>query len=167
MTEVVDSIAFRPSTSAGSTARKLIPPKRDANRISGIYDAIGPKAEARPGILPSSMTTLSHRLRALFLILLFLGGGTSLPSLDVLLFHSHGETSQAVAHIETSNGCTSHVGHCGVGCPASATEALGAPVVTLSLDPAAQPIALRSFNDIPTPYSCRIGFHSRAPPFVG
>jgi hypothetical protein len=112
------------------------------------------------------MTILHHRLRALFLLLLFLGGGTSLPSLDVLLFHNHGEASRIVSHIETSDGCASHVGHCGVGYPVAASEALGVPGATFLLDPATQPVARQAFIDVPVPSPRGIGFHSRAPPFI-
>jgi hypothetical protein len=105
-----------------------------------------------------------RRLQALILTLIFLGGGTSLPSTDVLLYHLHGEMSQATAHVETTNGCASHAGHCGVSCPASAASALGAREVAVPLEIAVAAIAPRPFGDVPAPSIHSCGFHSRAPP---
>jgi len=105
-----------------------------------------------------------RRLQALILTLIFLGGGTSLPSVDVLLYHLHGEMSQATAHVETTNGCASHAGHCGVSCPASAASALGARVVATPLEITLAAIAPQPFGDIPLPNARACGLYSRAPP---
>jgi len=110
------------------------------------------------------MTTLAGRLRALFLALVFLGGGTSLPSFDVLLYHLHGEPSRSTAHVEPAGGCTAHEGHCGIGCPASAAGALAAQAST-PLVLASEPTSLfRSPQSAPAPHIWRLGFDSRAPP---
>lgn len=105
-----------------------------------------------------------RRLQALILTLIFLGGGTSLPSADVLLYHLHGEMSQAKVHVETTNGCGSHAGHCGISCPASAAGALGTRVVATPLESTLAVIAPRPFGDIPAPSIHACGFYSRAPP---
>jgi len=107
---------------------------------------------------------MSRRLRALFLTILFLGGGTSLPGLDVLLFHRRGESSQVSTHIESANGCASHIGHCVIGCPASASGALATTAFRLLLDTAAPPVSPQSFAPIPLFDAKGIGFRSRAPP---
>ena len=110
------------------------------------------------------MTPWPARLRALALTLLFLGAGTSLPSLDVLLFHHNGEPSQTAAHVEASDGCASHVGHCGVSCPASESGGLGVPAARSVLDAAMLSVTLRAPTRYPMPHPYGIGFHSRAPP---
>ena len=112
------------------------------------------------------MTTLPHRFRALILLLLFVGGGTSLPALDVLLFHLHGERSRTTAHVEPAGGCTSHDGHCGVGCPATASGALGAVATASLVDETTPPVAPRSPAQFPKPHAHGFGFHSRAPPIL-
>src|SRR5260221_14657649 len=99
------------------------------------------------------MRFLTRRLQAVFLALVFLGGGTSLPSLDVLLFHLHGEQSRATAHVEPAGGCTSHDGHCGVGCPAAAAGGLGAAVDTPIRDATTPTVAPRSLPQIPMPHA--------------
>jgi hypothetical protein len=109
------------------------------------------------------MTSLARRIRALLLTLAFLAGGTSLPGLDVLLFHLHGQESRAVAHVEPADECTSHVGHCALGAVAAASGALcpaGEPSslsIIISKAPAA-PAGLAAAS------SLILGFHSRAPP---
>ena len=107
---------------------------------------------------------VGRRLQALILTLIFLGGGTSLPSADVLLYHLHGEMSQAKAHVETTNGCASHAGHCGVSHPASAASALGARVVTTTLAITLVVIVPRPFGNVSLPTIHTCGFYSRAPP---
>src|SRR5690349_11376609 len=110
------------------------------------------------------MRLLSRRLQALVLTLIFLGGGTSLPSVDVLLFHLHGEPSRPLVHIEATDGCASHVGHCAIGCPAAATGALGAARFVPRFEaftPSCPPI---SVVEVPTLSSHGVGFQSRAPP---
>ncbi|HEX2288744.1 MAG TPA: hypothetical protein VHH53_00750 [Pseudonocardiaceae bacterium] len=65
------------------------------------------------------------RLRAGFLLLLFLAAGTSLPSLDALLYHGAGaETQKAQNHLEPTGGCLDHDGHCGLGRTAPGTGAV-------------------------------------------
>lgn len=113
------------------------------------------------------MKSLSRRLQALILTLIFLGGGTSLPSLDVLLFHLHGEASRSQIHIEPANGCASHAGHCGISCPATATGALGATAFAPRFDATTPSCTTRPIVQAPMLSSHSIGFQSRAPPIAG
>ncbi|HYF38962.1 MAG TPA: hypothetical protein VD930_04670 [Gemmatimonadales bacterium] len=65
------------------------------------------------------------RFRAGFLLLLFLAAGTSLPSLDALLYHGAGaEAQKAQNHLEPTGGCLDHDGHCSLGRTAPGTGAV-------------------------------------------
>jgi hypothetical protein len=110
------------------------------------------------------MKSVARRVQALVLTLIFLGGGMSLPSLDVLLFHLHGETSRPRIHIEAADGCASHVGHCAIGCAAAATGALGAAAFAPRFDAIIPSCTTRSIVQVPTLTSYGVGFQSRAPP---
>jgi hypothetical protein len=53
------------------------------------------------------------RIRALLLLALFLGAGTSLPSLDAVLYHRHGADRFAGdTHFDPAGGCGGHADHC-------------------------------------------------------
>ena len=111
------------------------------------------------------MKPLARRLQALVLTLVFLGGGTSLPGLDVLLFHLHGEQSRVTAHIEPASGCGSHDGHCTLGQPTGAASALGVPIGWVRLVPATtQTVLFRTW--LPVVQTWGVGFQSRAPPIA-
>jgi hypothetical protein len=111
------------------------------------------------------MKPLARRFQALVLTLVFLGGSTSLPGFDVLLFHLHGEQSRATAHIESADGCASHNGHCTLGQPASAANALGVHAGPVQLVPAtAQTVSFRIW--LPVAQTRGVGFRSRAPPIA-
>jgi hypothetical protein len=51
-------------------------------------------------------------VRAWLLLALFLCAGTSLPSLDALLYHQHADPMAGRVHVEPAGGCTSHADHC-------------------------------------------------------
>jgi hypothetical protein len=55
------------------------------------------------------------RLRAVLLLALFLGAGTSVPSLDALLYHRHAERFAGDAHFDPAGGCGGHADHCTLG----------------------------------------------------
>ena len=109
------------------------------------------------------MRPLARRLQAVALALMFLGGGTGVPGLDVLLFHLHGEESRATAHVEPADGCSSHAGHCPLGYPAGAASALGTQIGRPLLAPATSHI-VPSLTWLPVPRARGVGFQSRAPP---
>jgi len=113
------------------------------------------------------MTPIPRRLRALFLTILFLGGGTSLPGLDLFLFHLRGESKRVSTHIESTSGCASHDGHCGIGCPASASGALGARSFALLLHNTIPPLVSLPATPTALPGARAMGFQSRAPPRLG
>jgi hypothetical protein len=53
------------------------------------------------------------RPRALLLLALFLGAGTSLPSLDAVVYHRHGPDRLAgETHWDPAGGCGGHADHC-------------------------------------------------------
>lgn len=69
--------------------------------------------------------------KSLLLLLVFLAAGTSLPSLDSLLFHGNTEGSQrGRIHVEPAGGCLEHAGHCVLGRTATGAGA----VATLAPD---------------------------------
>lgn len=54
--------------------------------------------------------------RALFLLLVFLGAGTTLPGPDALLHHwDRPNPAEQGVHVEPAGGCASHAGHCALG----------------------------------------------------
>ena len=56
------------------------------------------------------------RIRAFLLLALFLGAGTSLPSLDAMLYHRHGaERHAGDTHLDPPGGCGGHADHCTLG----------------------------------------------------
>jgi hypothetical protein len=55
---------------------------------------------------------VTQRARAWLLLFLFLGAGTSLPSIDALLFHWRADPLAGRLHVEPAGGCTSHAERC-------------------------------------------------------
>jgi hypothetical protein len=80
-------------------------------------------AEARPAtytwsVHPFSASRYSGllRIRASLLLALFLAAGTSLPSLDALVYHGlSSEAAKSQTHLEPAGGCLNHAEHCGLG----------------------------------------------------
>ena len=56
---------------------------------------------------------MTRRGRAWLLLVLFLGAGTSLPSVDALLNHRYTELFRV--HFDPAGGCASHADHCTLG----------------------------------------------------
>jgi hypothetical protein len=52
------------------------------------------------------------RFRALLLLALFLGAGTSLPGLDAVLYHRHPDRRADEIHFDPAGGCGGHADHC-------------------------------------------------------
>jgi hypothetical protein len=55
------------------------------------------------------------RIRALLLLALFLGAGTSLPGLDAVLYHQHPDGRADQIHFDPAGGCGGHADHCTLG----------------------------------------------------
>ncbi len=94
------------------------------------------------------------RLRALLLLALFLGAGTSLPSLDAALYHTRG--SQRFAgntHFDPPGGCGGHADHCTLGRtpPGLSSVHLWALVVRLTADHIHVPMRAPDSHAIVTP----------------
>ncbi len=85
----------------------------------------------RPGLI---------RLKAAFLLAVFLAAGTSLPSLDALAYHGESEGSErSRTHVEPAGGCLSHADHCALGRTATGSGA-GLPLTgTARIAAASQP----------------------------
>jgi len=87
----------------------------------------------RPGLL---------RLKAAFLLAVFLAAGTSLPSLDALAYHGEVESSErSRTHVEPAGGCLSHAGHCALGRTAPGSGAGLSLNGTTRIEAAHQPAA--------------------------
>jgi hypothetical protein len=84
---------------------------------------------------------MAARVRSWLLLALFLSAGTSLPSLDALLFHLHPDPTAGRVHVEPLGGCTSHSEHCTLGRtpPGSRAVAPLAIVTRLATDPPRNP----------------------------
>ena len=110
------------------------------------------------------MVTSARRLQALILFLLFMSGGRSLSGIDAAFFHLDGTGVHTEAHFESSDGCASHTGHCGLGIPAGTTAALttGPATPVLHFDQPASSLAL--LDGRPVTDLHHAGFNPRAPP---
>jgi len=66
------------------------------------------------------------RAKAFLLLAVFLSAGTSLPSLDALVYHHSGiELERSQSHVEPAGGCLNHADHCSLGRSASGSGAVG------------------------------------------
>ena len=64
--------------------------------------------------------------RAILLLAVFFSAGSSLPSLDALVYHTAaGELSRSQAHVEPAGGCLNHAEHCSLGRTAPGSGAVG------------------------------------------
>jgi hypothetical protein len=85
--------------------------------------------------------------KAILLLAVFLSAGTTLPSLDGLLFHSGGESGRAQIHIEPAGGCLDHAEHCVLGRTAPGAAALSTSAAEIRVappSPPANPAALQT-----------------------
>lgn len=100
--------------------------------------------------------------KAFLLLAVFLSAGTSLPSLDGILFHG-GDAGRAQTHVEPAGECLDHGQHCVLGRTAPGANAVvaSAPEVRVALS---SPPAVRSTT--PSAFNSGIAGspHSRAPP---
>jgi hypothetical protein len=110
----------------------------------------------------------SHLLRAKAFLLLavFLSAGTSLPSLDALVYHnSAAELDRSQIHVEPAGGCLSHSDHCGLGRSASGSGAVATLTSVTRLQPVSSPTHLCARRVQPTCADRRAIPQPRAPPF--
>ncbi|MBA3498232.1 MAG: hypothetical protein H0T86_14110 [Gemmatimonadales bacterium] len=94
------------------------------------------------GRCPTART--GQRLSAALLLILFLGAGTSLPSLDALLYHARDGGQTARTHVEPAGPCASHAQHCTLGqtAPGSGAALVAAAALRLeSAPPLPAPLA--------------------------
>ncbi|HEX7336135.1 MAG TPA: hypothetical protein VF252_02910 [Gemmatimonadales bacterium] len=76
------------------------------------------------------------RVKSLLLLLVFLAAGTSLPSLDSLLFHGEAGASQrGRIHLEPAGGCLDHAEHCVLGRTATGAGAIATPIIEVTVEP--------------------------------
>lgn len=65
------------------------------------------------------------QVRALLLLAVFFGAGTTLPSLDALLYHVRGpDLEGSRTHLEPAGPCPSHAAHCTLGRTAPGSRAV-------------------------------------------
>jgi hypothetical protein len=88
--------------------------------------------------------TLAHarlfKAKASLLLTVFLSAGTSLPSLDGLLFHQEGgHPARSQAHVEPAGGCLDHAEHCVLGRTATGSGAIATPLSEVSVELVTQP----------------------------
>ena len=82
------------------------------------------------------MVTSLVRVRSLLLLLVFLAAGTSLPSLDSLLFHGEAaEWQRSRIHVEPAGGCLDHAEHCVLGRTAAGANAVATPLNEVTAEP--------------------------------
>jgi hypothetical protein len=80
------------------------------------------------------------RAKAFLLLAVFLSAGTSLPSLDALVYH-HGTTQleRSQPHVEPAGGCLSHSDHCSLGRGATGSGAVATLSGPVHLEPVPGP----------------------------
>jgi hypothetical protein len=86
---------------------------------------------------------VAARVRAWLLLALFLGAGTSLPSLDALLFHLHPDPLASRVHVEPAGGCTAHAEHCTLGRTPPGSRAVASLAFAAELAPDIWPTPVR------------------------
>jgi len=125
------------------------------------------------------MSILQHMLRSLpagrsrlrpakaFLLLaVFLSAGTSLPSLDALVYHqSATELDRSQSHVEPAGGCLSHTDHCSLGRSASGSGAVATLGGVTRLEPLSSPARLCARRLHPACADRGAIPQPRAPPF--
>ena len=81
-----------------------------------------------------------RQAKAFLLLAVFLSAGTSLPSLDALLYHHDGmELERSQSHVEPAGGCLSHSDHCSLGRSASGSGAVATLNGVTRLEPVSSP----------------------------
>jgi len=108
-----------------------------------------------------------RRVKAFLLLAVFLSAGTSLPSLDALVYH-HGPTvpERSQSHVEPTGGCLSHSDHCTLGRTASGSGAEATLSSVTRLEPVSSP-SLPSARRIQPTCADRSAIpQPRAPPFL-
>lgn len=105
------------------------------------------------------------RIRALLLLALFLGAGTSLPSLDAALYHTHGsERLAGDTHLDPAGGCGGHADHCTLGQTPPGSRSVQPWAVVIHLSTANTLAPLRALES-PAVMPLRVSLpRPRAPP---
>ncbi|MGZ8392063.1 MAG: hypothetical protein ACXWWK_04395 [Gemmatimonadales bacterium] len=78
-------------------------------------------------------------IKALLLLAVFLSAGTSLPSLDAVVYHSAAELDRSQSHVESAGGCLSHSDDCSLGRTASGSGAVATVRGVTRLEPVLSP----------------------------
>ena len=94
------------------------------------------------------------QVRAILLLAVFLSAGSSLPSLDALVYHSGaGAVPRSQAHVEPAGGCLNHAEHCTLGRTAPGSGAVGTasnPAQVASVyTPSPQPLVTQASSGAP------------------
>jgi len=90
--------------------------------------------------------------RAVLLLAVFLTAGSSLPSIDALVYHSGaGAIARSQTHVEPAGGCLNHAEHCTLGRTAPGSGAVGVAANTLptasDVVPAPRPLVSQPWSD--------------------
>ena len=120
-------------------------------------------AHALVGILFPMLGIRRIQAQSIFLLAVFLSAGTTLPSLDGLLFHGAGESGRAQTHIEPAGGCLEHGQHCVLGRTAPGVGALAALGAEVTAAPPAPPASSSPTSSVFNPGIAGAP-NSRAPP---
>jgi hypothetical protein len=78
-------------------------------------------------------------LKAFLLLAVFLSAGTSLPSLDAVVYHSATNLDRSQSHVESAGGCLSHSDHCTLGRTASGSGAVATWRGITRVEPVSKP----------------------------
>jgi hypothetical protein len=112
---------------------------------------------------------------ALFLLAVFLGSGTSLPSADALLYHWGAASAEREgAHIEPAGGCGSHTESCALGRVATGSSAVltepavvrGTQTASTPSEKARTPSGALLFLELSHPHE-PLPLRSADPPYIG
>lgn len=115
--------------------------------------------------VPTGISRL-RRAKAFLLLAVFLSAGTSLPSLDALVYH-HSDTQidRSQSHVEPAGGCLSHSDHCSLGRSASGSSAVAALSGVTRLEPVSSPPRPCASRAVPACANRSAIPQPRAPPF--
>jgi hypothetical protein len=108
-----------------------------------------------------------RQAKASLLLAVFLSAGTSLPSLDALVYH-HGAAvlERSQSHVEPAGGCLSHSDHCSLGRSASGSGAVATLSSVTRLEPVSSPSRPSAPRIQPTCADRSAIPQPRAPPFL-
>jgi hypothetical protein len=104
------------------------------------------------------------QIKAFLLLLAFLSSGTTLPSLDAIIYHSGSSELETRSHVEVAGGCVDHAGHCELGRTPPGSNAVAALAGPVHSEPLPQPAQIHTADRPQVNADRHAAARPRAPP---